>query len=185
MIRFSLILIHFLVEIYLAVLETTKHVWTELIILCLRVLNFESISHNAVPKIRLNFQPTHKAIFSAVDQDQDGILTKEEQRNHINTVRDTMGINYQSGPPGRAPGQPPGSPPRSQAGQQGPPGRPGPRSPPGRPGPTTPMPPPRDRNVPREMPAPTGRDRPIPPGRDRPIPQGRPDPMHNYKPPGP
>ena len=104
------------------------------------MLNFDS--HYVVFKIQFNFQPMHKAIFSAVDQDQDGILSKEEQRNHINTVRDTMGINYQSGPPGR----------------------PGPRSPPGRPGPTTPMPPPG-----RDRPIPPGRDRPIPQGRPDPM----------------
>ena len=127
---------------------------------------------NADFHILFNFQPIHKVIFSVVDKDQDGILTKDEQRDHINAVRDTMGINYESRPPGRPPGS---QPPRVPHGQ-GPPGRPGSRPPPrhpGKPGPTTPMSPP------------LGRDHPIPPGRDRPMPQGRPDPMHNYKPPGP
>ena len=107
----------------------------------------------------MNFQPRHRTIFNEVDENNDGKLTKDEQRNHIAMVRDTIGINYRPGPPGRD----------------------RPRSPPGRP----PVPPGLNRDIPsgRDRGMPPGRNYPVPPGKDRPMPTGgHPDPMHNYMP---
>ena len=94
----------------------------------------------------MKFQPNHKAIFNEVDENNDGQLTKEEQRNHIATVRDTIGINYRPGPPGRD----------------------RPRSPPGRPL----VPPGLDRDMPtgHDRSMPPGQNYPLPPEKDRPMP---------------
>ena len=94
-----------------------------------------------------------------MDENNDGKLTKDEQRNHIAMVRDTIGINYRPGPPGQD----------------------RPRSPPERP--PVPQGLDRDMHTGRDHGMPPGRNYPVPPGKDRPMPTGgNPDPMHNYMP---
>ena len=133
----------------------------------------------------MKFQPNHKAIFNEVDENNDGQLTKDEQRNHIAMVRDTIGINYRPGPPGRdRPRSPPGRPPVPPSLNGDIPSGRDRGSPPGRP----PVPPSLNRDMPsgRDRGMPPGRNYPVPPGKDRPMPTGgHPDPMHNYMPPQP